>query len=102
MIGSVAGGPLAVHSGSIYAMTKAALDQLTAYLACEWAADGIRVNCVKCVKCCSGSAACVVVACPGGTTALEAVPQGWRVHAGPHISPRPWQRLSWKTRRKWR
>lgn len=47
MIGSVAGGPLAVHSGSIYAMTKAALDQLTAYLACEWAADGIRINCVK-------------------------------------------------------
>lgn len=47
MIGSVAGGPLAVRSGSVYGMTKAAMDQLTRYLACEWAPDGIRVNSVK-------------------------------------------------------
>ncbi|GFH07773.1 uncharacterized protein HaLaN_02625 [Haematococcus lacustris] len=43
---SVAGGPTAMRSGTIYAMTKAALNQLTKNLACEWAAEGIRVNCV--------------------------------------------------------
>lgn len=30
--------------GSIYAMTKAAMGQLSKNLACEWAKDGIRVN----------------------------------------------------------
>jgi Tropinone reductase 1 len=44
-VGSVAGSR-ALRSGAPYAMTKAALDQLTRYLAVEWAADGIRVNCV--------------------------------------------------------
>jgi len=44
-IGSVAGS-VSVHSGAPYAMTKAALDQLTRYLAVEWAGDNIRVNCV--------------------------------------------------------
>lgn len=34
------------RSGSIYAMTKAALNQLTKNLACEWAKDGVRANCV--------------------------------------------------------
>ncbi|GLC40630.1 hypothetical protein PLESTB_000038400 [Pleodorina starrii] len=43
---SVAGGPTAMRSGTIYAMTKAALNQLTRNLACEWAAAGIRVNSV--------------------------------------------------------
>ncbi len=42
-IGSVA-GLTAVRTGAPYAMTKAALTQLTRYLAVEWAADGIRVN----------------------------------------------------------
>jgi len=42
----VAGGPTALFSGSLYAMTKAALNQLTKNLAVEWAADGIRVNAV--------------------------------------------------------
>jgi NAD(P)-dependent dehydrogenase (short-subunit alcohol dehydrogenase family) len=41
-----AGGPTALFSGSLYAMTKAALNQLTKNLAVEWAADGIRVNSV--------------------------------------------------------
>jgi Tropinone reductase 1 len=44
-VASVAGS-CAVRSGAPYAMTKAALDQLTRYLAVEWAADGIRVNAV--------------------------------------------------------
>jgi Tropinone reductase 1 len=35
-----------VRTGSPYAMTKAALIQLTRNLACEWADDGIRVNAV--------------------------------------------------------
>lgn len=35
-----------VRTGSPYGMTKAALAQLTKNLACEWAADGIRVNSV--------------------------------------------------------
>ncbi|GBF92804.1 tropinone reductase [Raphidocelis subcapitata] len=43
---SVAGGPLAMFSGTPYAMTKAALNQLNKNLAVEWAADGIRVNAV--------------------------------------------------------
>jgi Tropinone reductase 1 len=43
-ISSVAGGPLAGRSGSLYAMSKAALNQLAKNLACEWAKDGIRVN----------------------------------------------------------
>lgn len=33
-------------TGPMYVMAKAALSQLTKALACEWAADGIRVNCV--------------------------------------------------------
>ncbi|MBC8135266.1 MAG: SDR family oxidoreductase [Fibrella sp.] len=45
-IGSVA-GTVAVLSGLPYAMTKAALDQMTRYLAVEWAKDGIRVNAVN-------------------------------------------------------
>ncbi|KAK9829206.1 hypothetical protein WJX72_004485 [[Myrmecia] bisecta] len=46
MISSVAGGPTAIKSGTIYAMTKAAMNQLTKNLACEWAKHGIRVNSV--------------------------------------------------------
>jgi Tropinone reductase 1 len=44
-IASIAGS-IAVRSGAPYAMTKAALDQLTRYLAVEWAVDGIRVNAI--------------------------------------------------------
>ena len=42
-IGSVAGS-VSVGSGGPYAMTKAALDQMTRYLAVEWAGEDIRVN----------------------------------------------------------
>ncbi len=42
-VSSVAGST-AVRTGAVYGMTKAAMDQLTRYLAVEWAADGIRVN----------------------------------------------------------
>lgn len=44
-VGSVA-GVTCMKSGTIYAMTKAAMNQLTGNLACEWGLDGIRVNCV--------------------------------------------------------
>ncbi|KAA9333161.1 SDR family oxidoreductase [Hymenobacter busanensis] len=44
-ISSVA-GLTHLRTGAIYGMTKAALVQLTRNLAVEWAADGIRVNCV--------------------------------------------------------
>ncbi|KAJ1274576.1 hypothetical protein BS78_05G072300 [Paspalum vaginatum] len=39
-------GVVAVDAGSIYAMTKGAMNQLAKNLACEWAKDGIRVNSV--------------------------------------------------------
>jgi tropinone reductase I len=44
-IGSTA-GLTAIPTGAPYAMSKAALDQLTRYLAVEWAPDDIRVNSV--------------------------------------------------------
>jgi Tropinone reductase 1 len=44
-IGSVA-GVVCIKTGTIYAMTKSAMNQLTGNLACEWGPDGIRVNCV--------------------------------------------------------
>lgn len=44
-ISSVAGAGH-VKTGVIYGMTKAALNQMTMNLACEWAPDGIRVNAV--------------------------------------------------------
>ncbi|PKA63137.1 Tropinone reductase like [Apostasia shenzhenica] len=45
-ISSVA-GVVAIGSGTIYAATKAALNQITKNLACEWAKDNIRVNSVS-------------------------------------------------------
>ncbi|KAI7838183.1 hypothetical protein COHA_008031 [Chlorella ohadii] len=39
---SVAGGPTALMSGTIYGLTKAALNQLAKNLTCEWAKDGVR------------------------------------------------------------
>lgn len=44
-VGSVS-GITHVRSGAPYGMTKAALQQMTRNLACEWAEDGIRVNAV--------------------------------------------------------
>lgn len=44
-LGSIA-GLVALPTGSPYAMTKAALTQLTRNLAVEWAEDFIRVNCI--------------------------------------------------------
>lgn len=45
-VSSVAGGPTAMYSGSVYAATKAAMNQFARNLACEWGRDGIRVNAV--------------------------------------------------------
>jgi len=44
-VGSVA-GHVHVASGAPYGMSKAAVEQMTRNLACEWAPDGIRVNAV--------------------------------------------------------
>lgn len=44
-ISSVA-GIVHIGSGSIYGATKGAMNQLTKNLACEWAKDNIRCNCV--------------------------------------------------------
>ncbi|GJM91698.1 hypothetical protein PR202_ga08100 [Eleusine coracana subsp. coracana] len=44
-ISSIA-GVIALFSGPIYGMTKAALNQLSKNLACEWAKDNIRTNSV--------------------------------------------------------
>lgn len=44
-IASVA-GMTHMRTGAPYAMSKAGMIQLTRNLACEWAADGIRVNCI--------------------------------------------------------
>lgn len=43
LVSSIAGGPVAMKSGSLYAMTKASMNQLTKNLTCEWSKDGIRV-----------------------------------------------------------
>ena len=40
------GGITALGTGAPYAMSKAAIIQLTKYLAAEWAEDGIRVNAI--------------------------------------------------------
>ncbi|XP_071675419.1 tropinone reductase homolog At5g06060 isoform X1 [Lolium perenne] len=45
LITSIA-GIVALYSGTIYAMTKGAMNQLTKNLACEWAKDNIRTNSV--------------------------------------------------------
>jgi len=44
-IGSVA-AVTCIKSGTPYAATKAAMNQMTRNWACEWGPDGIRVNCV--------------------------------------------------------
>ncbi|XP_028788230.1 tropinone reductase homolog At2g30670-like, partial [Neltuma alba] len=44
-ISSVA-GVTAVNGISIYSATKGAMNRLTKHLACEWAKDNIRTNCV--------------------------------------------------------
>ncbi|KAK3031920.1 hypothetical protein RJ639_036716 [Escallonia herrerae] len=44
-ISSVA-GLVHLRSGSVYGATKGAINQLTKNLACEWAKDNIRTNCV--------------------------------------------------------
>ncbi|KAK7257831.1 hypothetical protein RIF29_32088 [Crotalaria pallida] len=44
-ISSVA-GVISLNVGSIYAASKGAIGQLTKNLACEWARDNIRTNCV--------------------------------------------------------
>ncbi|CAE6022061.1 unnamed protein product [Arabidopsis arenosa] len=43
---SSVGGVVSMECGSIYSLTKGALNQLAKTLACEWARDGIRTNSV--------------------------------------------------------
>jgi len=44
-VGSVA-GVTCIKTGTVYAATKAAMNQVTGNWACEWGPDNIRVNCV--------------------------------------------------------
>ena len=46
-VSSVSGGPTTTNTGTVYAATKAAMNQFTRNAACEWAPDGIRVNTVS-------------------------------------------------------
>uniref|UniRef100_A0A7S3A6Z0 Tropinone reductase n=1 Tax=Rhodosorus marinus TaxID=101924 RepID=A0A7S3A6Z0_9RHOD len=46
LMDSSVAGMVALNSGSIYGMSKAALNQLARTLCCEWSGDGIRVNSV--------------------------------------------------------
>jgi Tropinone reductase 1 len=46
ILNSSVAGVTAMQSGSAYAMSKAALNQLVKNLACEWGRTGIRVNAV--------------------------------------------------------
>ena len=39
-------GLTSIQTGALYAMSKAALNQLTKSLACEWGKEGIRVNAI--------------------------------------------------------
>jgi len=43
---SSVGGLQSIFCGSVYEASKGAINQLTRSLACEWARDNIRVNCV--------------------------------------------------------
>lgn len=43
---SSVGGVVAIRSGTLYAASKGAMNQITKNLACEWAKDEIRVNTV--------------------------------------------------------
>ncbi|XP_023639986.1 tropinone reductase homolog At2g30670 isoform X1 [Capsella rubella] len=43
---SSVGGVVSMECGSIYSLTKGAMNQLAKTLACEWARDGIRTNSV--------------------------------------------------------
>jgi len=43
---SSVGGLTSLKTGSVYGMTKAAMVQMTKNLACEWAAENVRVNAV--------------------------------------------------------
>ncbi|KAF3556318.1 hypothetical protein F2Q69_00012020 [Brassica cretica] len=40
------GGVVSMECGSLYSLTKGAMNQLARSLACEWATDGIRTNSV--------------------------------------------------------
>ncbi|GAB4819030.1 hypothetical protein N2152v2_006076 [Parachlorella kessleri] len=42
MNSSVAGGPTAMRSGTLYAMTKASMNQVVKNFTCEWAKEGVR------------------------------------------------------------
>jgi tropinone reductase I len=78
LMSSVAGGPTSMKSGSLYAATKAALDQLARNLAVEWAGDGIRVNSMK-PSYTDTPLASRVLADPAGRAAVLAVTPSRRI-----------------------
>jgi len=44
VMNSSVAGVVSIRTGSVYGMTKGAINQLVKNLACEWGKDGIRVN----------------------------------------------------------
>ncbi|WZZ50293.1 hypothetical protein YC2023_050400 [Brassica napus] len=46
VMNSSVGGVVSMECGSLYSLTKGAMNQLARSLACEWATDGIRINSV--------------------------------------------------------
>ncbi|CAF1829754.1 BnaC04g14050D [Brassica napus] len=46
VMNSSVGGVVSMECGSLYCLTKGAMNQLARSLACEWATDGIRINSV--------------------------------------------------------
>jgi Tropinone reductase 1 len=69
---SSAAGLTSTGTGACYAMTKAALVQLTKSLACEWGRRGVRVNCVAPWMCMTPMLAAAIAGDPAALPKIAA------------------------------